>query len=91
MLKAIKRVPNNFPVIINGTTDKYLFKFKVTVENEEYYFEKIVPYCQNCSTTPLRMTEKYFGGYRCNCGKEVDYQVIKDVKSRIITVLEENE
>lgn len=91
MLKAIKKVPKDFPVKINGTTDEYVFKYKATVENEEYYFESIVPYCQNCSNSSIRMTKKYLGDYRCNCGKEVDYQVIQDVKSRIITVLEENE
>lgn len=91
MLKAIKKVSENFPVTINGTPDKYLFKFKAVVNNEEYHIEKLTPYCMNCSDSPIRMTEKYPAGNRCNCGKEIDYRIKQDVESRIITVLEENE
>lgn len=91
MLKAIKRVSTDFPVTISGTPDKYLFKFKAIVKNEEFHIEKLIPYCTNCTEYAIRMTEKYPAGNRCNCGKEIDYRIKQDVESRIITVLEENE
>ncbi|RCW23126.1 hypothetical protein DFO77_1492 [Marinilabilia salmonicolor] len=43
MIKAIKRVPTNFPVTISGTPDEYLFKFKAIVNKEEYHIEKLIP------------------------------------------------
>lgn len=91
MLHAIKKVPHDFPVTIIGTADKYIFKFDPIVEGDAYQIYNLRPYCLNCSPKPIRMTEVRFGDFRCNCGKEIDFSVCQDVKSRIITVLEENE
>ena len=91
MRNAIKKYGNEHSVSINGTSDKYVFKFNAVIENEEYFLEKLRAYCNNCNTTPILMSKVYAGNFRCNCGKELDYNLQKDVKSRIITDLENNE
>lgn len=91
MLRAIKRTPKEFPVQVNGSDRKFIFKFEPTVGNKGYYIKNSWPYCLNCTPKPLRMTEFGYGDFRCNCGEEIDFKLSEDVKSRIITVLEENE
>ena len=91
MVKSIKRIPHEREFHINGTNNKFLFKFDPKVIDEEYSIDNLRPYCMNCSPIPLRMTEGGYGHFRCNCGKEVEYQLIRDVESRIITALEQNE
>ena len=90
MLKAVKKIPADFPVNINGSHQKFIFRHNIIV-GKEYYIKNLRPYCLNCTEKPLRMTEIGYGDYRCNCGEEVGYRLSEDVKSRILTVLEENE
>jgi hypothetical protein len=90
MIKATKRILHEMECHINGT-DKFLFKYDPKVIDEEYFIDNLRPYCMNCSPSPLRMTKRGYGDFRCNCGKKVDYRLKKDVESRIITALEENE
>lgn len=91
MVKATKRIPHEMEFQIIGTNDKFLFKYDPKVIDEEYFIDNLRPYCLNCSPSSLRMTERGYGEFRCNCGKEVDYYLKRDVESRIITVLEQNE
>ncbi|MFY0604801.1 MAG: hypothetical protein JXQ93_12755 [Flavobacteriaceae bacterium] len=91
MLRAIKRTPKEFPVQVNGSDRKFIFKFEPTIGSKGYYIKNLWPYCLNCTPKPLRMTEFGYGDFRCNCGEEIDFRLSEDVKSRIITVLEENE
>jgi hypothetical protein len=91
MLKAIKNIGTEKPINITGTTDKFLFKFKPIVEEETYVISELHPYCQNCSNHPIRMTEQGYGDFRCNCGKQIDYRLCRDVESRIISEIEINE
>lgn len=91
MEKAIKKVPKDFPINIVGTAIKFVFKFEAKINGNEYEINNLKPYCLNCSPSALRMTKISYGEYRCNCGKEIDYNIYQDVESRIITVLENNE
>ena len=91
MHKALKRVNHEKEFHITNTTDKFLFKFDPKVIDEEYFIDNLRPYCMNCSQSSLRMTKRGYGDFRCNCGKEVDYQLKRDVESRIINELELNE
>ena len=91
MLKAIKKYPSNYNAEINGTSDNFVFKYSISVKNEEYKIENLRPYCSNCTEKPIRMSTFAYGDFKCNCGKEIDYRLCKDVKSRIITDLEDIE
>ncbi len=91
MIRATKRIPHEMKFHINGTNFKFLFKYDPKVIDEEYFIDNLRPYCMNCSPNPLRMTERGYGDFRCNCGKEVDYNLKRDVESRIITALEQAE
>lgn len=89
MLKAIKKSPD-FTLIQVDNHHKFKVKFKASVKDENY---KIVmtPYCNNCSNDFIRMTEGYLADFTCNCGSKLEYKVLRDVESRIITDLEKNE
>jgi hypothetical protein len=91
MLKALKGISTEKPINIIGTADKFIFKFRPTVEDENYAINDLYPYCQNCTNHPIRMTEFGYGDFRCNCGKQVDYRLCRDVESRIISEIEFNE
>ncbi len=88
MNKAIREMPKEFTAQIQGTNDTYLFKFELEVNNKNYEVKNLRPYCQNCGNGNLRMVDKYYGDYRCNCGREVDFRLWEDVKTRIISELE---
>lgn len=91
MTKAINRIDHEREFHIINTTDKFLFKFEPKVINEKYFIDDLRPYCINCSQSSLRMTKRGYGDFRCNCGKEVGYQLKRDVETRIINDLEKNE
>ncbi|MEN2402597.1 hypothetical protein GKZ90_0022600 [Flavobacterium sp. MC2016-06] len=91
MLKAIKKYPLRYNVTITGTTDEFVFKYSLLVENEKYRINDLRPYCSNCSEKSIRMATFSYGDFKCNCGKYIDYRLCQDIKSRIITDLEELE
>lgn len=88
MLRAIKKAPLTYDIDIRDTTDKFLFKYQLSIDDGEYSVDNLVPYCKNCSPRPVRMSTYSLGDFRCNCGKYVDYGLCKDVKSGIITHIE---
>ena len=91
MSRSINRHGGEHKAIINGTDDKYVFKYKANIRDEEYHIQNLTPYCCNCTNLPLRMTSVGFGDFKCNCEKEIGYQLCRDVESRIITNLELSE
>ncbi|MCR9172897.1 MAG: hypothetical protein NXI10_10410 [bacterium] len=91
MLRTLERMPNEKPITINGTNYRFVFKYKARVSNEEYIIDKLHPYCHNCQELPVRMTSVGYGDFRCNCGKEINYDLCRDVESRIVSELEINE
>nr|WP_321230748.1 hypothetical protein [uncultured Psychroserpens sp.] len=91
MLKAIKKYPLNYIATITGTSDKFSFKYSLSVENEVYKITDFRPYCPNCNDKPIRMSTYGYSDFKCNCGKMVDYRLCKDIKSHIVTDLEDLE
>lgn len=92
MLKAIKNGPKVFNAIFNGDYEKkFKFKYKLSVQNEEYKFDALVPYCENCKKEPIRMSTDGYGNFKCNCASFLVYENIEDVKSRILTEVEKYE
>lgn len=92
MIRATKRIQHEIPIDINGTNDSFLFKFDPKVIGGQYFIDNLRPYCKNCHSKPIRMTERpYSHSFRCNCGKEVSNDLVRNMKDRIITYLEENE
>jgi hypothetical protein len=90
MLRAIKRSPDTSFFDVDGK-HKYKIKFKATVKKEEYEIESMTAYCNNCSSDFIRMTKEYFGDFSCNCGRKLEYKLLRDIESRIITDIEKNE
>ncbi|MBE7649090.1 hypothetical protein J2Q11_00130 [Tenacibaculum finnmarkense genomovar finnmarkense] len=90
MKKSIKKIGDEHLVYINNSTDSFLFKFNAKVKNERYKILDLRPYCKNNHELIL-MTELCYGEYKCNCGKEINHNLFKDVESGIITSLEKNE
>lgn len=90
MLKAIKK-SFNFHNAVFSTGDKFTIKFKLSVLDENYVFDKLIPYCTNCSSSPIMMSKYGYGDYICNCGKSLDYDHIKFIRSRILTDVEKFE
>lgn len=91
MLKAIKQYPTSYIAQIKGTSDEFIFKYSLSVENEKYQINDLRPYCSNCTDKSIRMSTFAYSDFKCNCGKEIDYRLCKDIKSRIITDLEDLE
>lgn len=90
MLKAIKNSPDFILIDVDGKS-KYKIKFKASVNNEEYEIVNMIAYCNNCREDFLRMTKEYFGDFSCNCGRKLEYKLLRDVESKIITDLEKND
>ena len=89
MLRAIRRSPKEH--ITTYTDGKLLSKFKLTVKDEEYIFEKFSVYCCNCSVSPIKMSRYAFTDFRCSCGVQIDGTIGNDIKSAIITHVESKE
>lgn len=89
-LNAIK----NYPPIFNVTTEKnekIQIKFKLKVLDDDYTFEKFIPYCQNCDPEFRRMSRHGYTEFRCNCGTFINHILTRDIKSAIITSVEKYE
>ncbi|WP_315056822.1 hypothetical protein [Chryseobacterium indoltheticum] len=88
--RAIRKAPKEHKADFdNGKT--YFFKYKLYVDAGDYHFESFTPYCLNCNQEPLRMSRYAYSDYKCNCGSYLGHAHIKDVKSRILTFVEDYE
>ncbi|MFP3598646.1 hypothetical protein [Chryseobacterium sp. SIMBA_029] len=87
---AIKSYP---PVFKVKTVDNenYHIKFKLNVRDEDYVFDKFIPYCENCQSEPMRMTRYNLTEFRCSCRRQLDHTIVRDIKSHIKTEVEKYE
>ncbi|WP_080779565.1 hypothetical protein [Chryseobacterium phocaeense] len=90
MLKAIKVFPKYHEANFD-TGDRFLIKFKLSVLDEEYIFDKLTPYCSNCNPSPIMMSKYGYGDFICSCGRNLNYEHLKHIKSRILTEVEKRE
>ncbi|WP_185290288.1 hypothetical protein [Chryseobacterium lactis] len=90
MLRAIKKSSNYHNAEFDNG-DNYQIRFKLSVKDEEYVFDKFAPYCKNCSHSPILMSSYALGDFTCNCGRYLKYEHTKHIKSRIITEVEKFE
>ncbi|MDO6473727.1 hypothetical protein [Maribacter sp. 1_MG-2023] len=88
LLKLIRNSPNKINITETGSDNKYFFSFKADVKDEEIKIEKLQAYCLNCRDEKLKMAEKYYGGFECNCGRNFDYNFSRDIRNLIISKIE---
>lgn len=89
MYRAIRKYPTTYNVTVGN--DKYESRYKITVVDGEYFFDKFVLYCENCSEEPIRMSKYALTEFRCNCGRQINHNLTRDIKSRILTEVEKLE
>jgi len=89
-LNAIKSYPPLFKVK-TADSENYHVKFKLSVKDDDYFFEDFKPYCENCQEQPMRMTTYAFTDFRCSCGRQLNHTIIRDIKSFILTEVEKYE
>lgn len=91
MRNVIKKSPNKMNVENKSTGDKYLFKFKASVEDEEYVLDKLQAYCLNCQDKPIVMdNNRYDGTITCQCNRQLEYEFSRNVRNQIKSELEAN-
>ena len=86
-LKAINRAPKDHIANFNNGYSFYI-KYKLSVQDKDYHFDSFIPYCNTNHDAPVRMSTYALGDYKCNCQIVLEYSQIKDIKSRIITTVE---
>lgn len=91
MQKVIRNSPNKMNVVNQITGDKYLFKFKANVVDEEYTLDKLQAFCLNCQDKPIVMdNNRYDGILSCQCNRKLEYEFSRNVRNQIKSELEAN-
>lgn len=84
MLNVIKNSPKKMHVVNEYNGDKYLYKYKANVDEEEYIFDKFQAFCLNCRDKPIVMEDNmYDGSFTCQCNRRLEYEFNRNVKNQI--------